>query len=178
MQATEQNTEHKPYFRLANLSWLGLTFISVVLDQITKYMANTQLVYNESVPVLPFLNWTLRYNPGAAWSFLADAGGWQRWFFIGLSALVSIVLVFWLMRMDKNMKTLSASLALILSGAIGNNLIDRVLYGHVIDFIHVYYQSWHFPAFNIADSAITLGVILMLIDAFFLEGKRKQSEVT
>ena len=111
------------------------------------------------------LNWTLLHNHGAAFSFLSDAGGWQRYFFTSLAGLVSVVFVFWLMRMPKDMKILPLAIALILGGAVGN-LIDRISLGYVVDFIHVYYQNSHFPAFNIADSAITIGTILMLIDTF------------
>jgi signal peptidase II len=105
---------------------------------------------------------------------LSDAGGWQRYFFTSLAAGVSVVFVFWLMRMPKNTLVLPAAIALILGGAVGN-LIDRVTLGYVVDFIHVYYQQNNFPAFNLADSAITLGTILLLVDTFFLEKKRIQN---
>jgi len=118
----------------------------------------------EVIPLLPSLNLTLAYNEGAAFSFLSDQGGWQRWFFSGLALLVSMVLVGWLMKL-KQERLLAITLALIIGGAVGN-LIDRVLFGHVIDFIDVYVQRWHWPAFNVADSAITVGVVLMFIDAF------------
>ena len=154
-----------------NLVWVGLAIVSIVLDQWTKWIASTSLNYADPVPVMPFLNWTLLHNYGAAFSFLSDAGGWQRYFFTSLAGLVSLIFIFWLMRMPKNMKVLPIAVALILGGAIGN-LIDRVALGYVVDFIHVYYNNSHFPAFNIADSAITLGTILMLIDTFFLEKKR------
>lgn len=146
-----------------NLFWLsGLV---IVLDQLTKYIAESSLDYRVPVNVFTGLNMTLVYNKGAAFSFLSDAGGWQRWFFMALSITISIVLVFWLRSVDKNRKYLAWGLALILGGAIGN-LIDRSLYGHVIDFIDVYYSSWHWPAFNIADSAITLGAGLLILDMF------------
>ena len=114
---------------------------------------------------------TLLHNYGAAFSFLSDAGGWQRYFFTSLAALVSVIFVFWLMRMPKHVTILPMAIALILGGAVGN-LIDRVTLGYVVDFIHVYYNNSHFPAFNLADSAITLGTILLLIDTFFLEKHR------
>ena len=155
-----------------NLLWVGLSILAIVLDQWTKWIASTHLNYADPVPVLPFLNWTLLHNYGAAFSFLSDAGGWQRYLFMGLAGLVSLIFVFWLMRMPKYMKVLPAAIALILGGALGN-LIDRVTLGYVVDFIHVYYQNHNFPAFNIADSAITLGTILLLIDTFFLEKQRK-----
>ncbi|MFT4019935.1 MAG: signal peptidase II [Acinetobacter sp.] len=163
-----------PIFYAHNFIWLGLSALAIVLDQWTKHIASTHLNYAEPLPVLPFLNWTLLHNYGAAFSFLSDAGGWQRYLFTLLAALVSVIFVFWLMRMQKNMVVLAAALALILGGALGN-LIDRVTLGYVVDFIHVYYQNHHFPAFNIADSAITLGTILLLVDTFFLDKRRKTS---
>ncbi len=161
-------------FKAHNLVWLGLAVIAIILDQWTKSIAVAHLIYANPIPVLPFLNWTLLHNYGAAFSFLSDAGGWQRYFFTSLAGIVSLIFIFWLMRMPKNMTVLPLAIALILGGAIGN-LIDRVALGYVVDFIHVYYNNSHFPAFNIADSAITLGTILMLIDTFFLEKKRIQA---
>ncbi len=156
-----------------NLVWIGLANLAIILDQWTKWIATNHLNYADPVAVLPFLNWTLLHNYGAAFSFLSDAGGWQRYLFTGLAAGVSLLFVFWLMRMPKHLVILPMAIALILGGAIGN-LIDRVSLGYVVDFIHVYYQNSHFPAFNIADSAITLGTILLLIDTFFLEKHRIQ----
>jgi len=171
------NPQHKKglfQFYPHNLVWVGLSIVAIILDQWTKWIASTSLNYADPVPVLPFLNWTLLHNYGAAFSFLSDAGGWQRYFFTSLAALVSVIFVFWLMRMPKTVKVLPLAVALILGGAVGN-LIDRVALGYVVDFIHVYYNNSHFPAFNIADSAITLGTILLLIDTFFLEKKRTQA---
>ena len=156
-----------------NLVWVGLSIVAIILDQWTKWIATEHLIYGQQNTVLPFLNWTLLHNYGAAFSFLSDAGGWQRYFFTSLAGLVSVVFVFWLMRMPKTVKVLPIAIALILGGAIGN-LIDRVSLGYVVDFIHVYYNNNHFPAFNIADSAITLGTILLLVDTFFLEKHRIQ----
>jgi signal peptidase II len=118
------------------------------------------------VPVVPFFNIVLVYNEGAAFSFLSDQGGWQRWLFAGLAVIVSLVLVAWISRLGRDDRWLAIALSLVVGGAVGN-LIDRVLYGHVIDFLDLYYDQWHWPAFNIADSAIFLGVVLMLIDAMF-----------
>ena len=157
-----------------NLLWLGLSVLAIVLDQWTKWIASTHLNYADPIPVLPFLNWTLLHNYGAAFSFLSDAGGWQHYLFTGLAGIVSIIFIFWLLRMPKNILILPMAIALILGGAIGN-LIDRVTLGYVVDFIHVFYQSYNFPAFNIADSAITLGTVLLLIDTFFLEKHRIKS---
>ncbi|AWL30380.1 signal peptidase II [Acinetobacter defluvii] len=160
-------------FYTHNLMWLGLSVLAIIIDQWTKHIASTHLTYADPVPVLPFLNWTLLHNYGAAFSFLSDAGGWQHYLFTGLAGIVSIIFIFWLLRMPKTVLILPMAIALILGGAIGN-LIDRVSLGYVVDFIHVFYQNHHFPAFNIADSAITLGTILLLIDTFFLEKQRIQ----
>lgn len=158
-------------FSLYNLWWIALACVSIALDQYTKHIATLHLVYNESVPVLPFLNWTLLHNFGAAFSFLSDAGGWQRYFFTGLAGIVSAIFTVWILRMPRNLTILPLALALILGGAIGN-LIDRVTLGYVVDFIHMFYQQHNFPAFNIADSSITLGTILLILDTFFLEKHR------
>ncbi len=144
--------------------WLWLSLAVILLDQLTKQMVEQSLSLYEIVPLLPSLNLTLAYNEGAAFSFLSDQGGWQRWLFSGLALLVSLVLVGWLTKL-KQERLLAITLALIIGGAVGN-LIDRVLFGHVIDFIDVYVHRWHWPAFNVADSAISVGVVLMFIDAF------------
>ena len=171
-----------------NLLWLGLSVLAIVLDQWTKWIAVAKIshmnlpcpdqterlcAYSDSISVIPHvLDWTLAYNYGAAFSFLSSAAGWQRYFFTGLATVASLLLILWLLRLPKQLKVLPIALALILGGAIGN-LIDRATIGYVIDFIHVHYNmSWHFPIFNIADCAVTLGTILLLIDTFFLEKKR------
>ncbi|WP_352336834.1 signal peptidase II [Psychrobacter sp. 16-MNA-CIBAN-0192] len=156
------------------VKWYGLSLLVLIIDQWTKWLAETKLTFHEPVSVIePILNWTLAYNSGAAFSFLADAGGWQKWFFVGLALVMSIALIIYLIKVPRQAKLLSTGLALVLSGAIGNNLIDRVLYGHVIDFIHVHYaDAWHYPIFNIADIAICIGVALIIIDMLFLEKKR------
>ncbi len=137
-----------------------------MLDQTTKQIAEATLMAYEAVPVLPSFNLTLMYNTGAAFSILADAGGWQRWFFLVLSLAISVVLVIWLSRLKASERYLAAALALVLGGALGN-FIDRVVFGHVIDFIQVYYDRWYWPAFNIADSAITIGAALLIINSLF-----------
>jgi len=149
--------------------WVWLSLLVVVLDQMVKHLISISLDYLDSVPLLPYLNLTLVHNTGAAFSLLSDASGWQRWFFMTLSGGVSLALVVWLYSLPQQRKWLSASLALILGGATGN-LIDRVLHGYVVDFIDVYYISWHFPAFNIADSAITVGAVMLIIDTFWFDG--------
>jgi signal peptidase II len=146
------------------LKWLWLSGLVVTLDQISKLAVVKAMNLYESVSVIPYFNLTYVHNTGAAFSFLSDAGGWQRWLFAILAASISVVLVVWLAKLKKHETLLAVSLALILGGAFGN-LIDRIAYGYVIDFLDVYYQSWHWPAFNIADSAITLGVLLMLLES-------------
>jgi signal peptidase II len=146
--------------------WLGISFFIIVTDQLTKTWATDNLPFAQPVALTPFLNFTLLHNTGAAFSFLADAGGWQRWFFMGLATIISIGLFIWILRLSAKQRWLGIALALILGGAIGN-LIDRTIYGYVIDFIDFYYQQWHWPAFNIADSAISIGVFMLLIDALF-----------
>ena len=153
------------------LKWLWLAAVVVVLDLGTKWLATDMLDYAISVPVLPFFNFTLLHNTGAAFSFLAGAGGWQRWFFAILAVGISVMLVKWLASI-KDDKWLAVAIALVLGGALGN-LYDRVLFGYVVDFLHFYWGNNHFPAFNLADSAITVGAIMMALDIF-----RKPSEET
>ncbi len=152
------------------LKWLWLSGLALVLDQVSKIWIVSTLTLYGSIEILPFFNITHVHNPGAAFSFLSDAGGWQRWFFSIMALAVSVGIGIWLSRLKDNEWLLAIALSLILGGALGN-LIDRLYYGYVIDFLDVYYQSYHWPAFNIADSAITLGVILMLTDSFKSESK-------
>jgi signal peptidase II len=154
------------------LKWLWLSLLAVILDQASKLaIAGTMKLY-QSIPVMPLFKLTYVHNTGAAFSFLSEAGGWQRWFFAGLALMISTVIAVWLARLKKHETLLAVALALVLGGAVGN-LIDRLAYGYVIDFLDVYYNDLHWPAFNIADSAITLGVILMLVESFGL-GQSKQ----
>lgn len=148
------------------LSWWWIAAMVVGLDQLTKGLANAYLTLHTPWQILPFFNFTLMYNYGAAFSLLAEAGGWQRWFLTGLAFIVSILLIIWLARTSKQQILLAISLMLILGGAIGN-MLDRIIFGYVIDFIDIYYQNWHWPAFNIADTAITLGAIGLLIETFW-----------
>ena len=154
------------------LKFLWITLVVIILDQLSKQLAEYYLVFHVPIPVVPFFNLTLSYNTGAAFSFLAGAGGWQRWFFIGLAMIVSIVIIMWIKKLGPQDKWVAIALSMVLGGAIGN-VIDRVLFAHVIDFIHVYYEQWNFPIFNIADSAITVGVVILLIDGFF-GGKKEE----
>lgn len=148
------------------LRWLWLSLLVLVLDQLSKQLVEASFGLHQVMALAPGFNLTLAYNEGAAFSFLSDQGGWQRWLFVGLASLVSLVLVIWISRLQRHDRLLAISLSLVLGGALGN-LLDRVLFGHVIDFIDIYYGDWHWPAFNLADSAITLGVVLLLLDAFF-----------
>ena len=146
------------------LKWLWLSGLVIVLDQASKWLMTSWLSLYETVSVLPFFNLTMAHNTGAAFSFLAQAGGWQRWFFVGLASVISIALLIWLKTSVKT-RLEAISVSLILGGAIGN-VIDRVYFGYVIDFVDVYYGSYHWPAFNVADSAICIGAILLIIDSF------------
>ncbi|MEZ7985336.1 MAG: signal peptidase II [Pseudomonadales bacterium] len=147
-------------------AWYALAAVIIVLDQLSKYWVQVSFFEFERINLLPILDFTLVYNKGAAWSFLSDAGGWQRWLFTGISSVVSIVLVIWIHRLVAVQKLLLIALTLILAGAVGN-LIDRVLLGKVVDFVLFYYDGYYFPAFNVADSAITIGAIFMLADVFW-----------
>ncbi|MCU7886243.1 MAG: signal peptidase II [Candidatus Thiodiazotropha sp. (ex Lucinoma annulata)] len=153
------------------IRWLWLSLMVILLDQASKQFAESMLTLYESVTVLPFFDLTLLYNKGAAFSFLSDQGGWQRWFFIILAIGVTIVLIGWLWRLKREEQWIAVALSLIIGGAIGN-VIDRILFGQVIDFLHFHYQGHYFPAFNVADSAITVGVAIMLYDALVLAKKR------
>ena len=144
--------------------WLGLSALIVVLDQISKLWISNNFFYGEHLPVFKGFNLVLAHNKGAAFSFLSDAGGWQRWLFTAIAAGASIWIV-WLLRRHAPQKMFSFALALILGGALGN-LIDRIAYGYVVDFLDFYWNTYHFPAFNIADSAITCGAALLFLDSF------------
>ncbi len=146
--------------------WLPVTALVILLDQLSKAWMARHFSFDQSMAVLPVLNITLRFNSGAAFSVLADASGWQRWLFTGLAIAVAAIILVWLYRLDgRKQWLLSLSLSLILAGALGN-LIDRLVLGHVIDFIDVHWKDVHFPAFNVADSAITVGAILLLLDTW------------
>ncbi len=147
------------------LKWLWISAVTLVVDQASKLAIDASMQLYESIPLMPYFNLTYAHNTGAAFSFLAQAGGWQRWLFAGLAIVMSGVIGVWLARLQKHETLMAVALSLVLGGAIGN-LIDRVAYGYVIDFLDVYYQNWHWPAFNIADSAICVGVGLMLLESF------------
>ena len=147
--------------------------VIIILDLYTKGIATELLQYSKPVYVMPVLNWTLLHNYGAAFSFLSDQGGWQRWFFMGVSFFVSIGFIVWLIKLPKEQWIVRYSLMLIIAGAIGN-LIDRVALGYVVDFIHFHWGDKYFPAFNVADMAITGGAGFMLLDMFFGPGDAEE----
>ena len=151
--------------RRSGLLWLWLSAIILVADQVTKWMIVDSIELYERVPVMNLLDITHLRNTGAAFSFLSDAGGWQRWFFIILAILVSALVVVWMSRLPARGKSwLCVALALVVGGAVGN-VVDRILFGFVVDFISVHYSGWYFPAFNVADSAITVGAVILLIES-------------
>jgi len=145
--------------------WLWLSLLVFVLDQASKLWVVSNFELYESIQLFPSLNFTYVHNLGAAFSFLSSAGGWQRWFFVGVALIATTVLLIWLKKLKPTERWMAVTISLVLGGAIGN-LYDRISYGYVIDFIDVYYKTHHWPVFNIADSAISLGVVMMLIDAF------------
>ena len=149
----------------SGLIWLGLSVILLILDQVTKVIVSTQMKLYQSIELLPIFSFTYVHNYGAAFSFLSEAGGWQRWFFSIIAVTISVLLVYWLKKLPASNKLLCSAYSLVLAGALGN-LYDRLAYGYVVDFIHFYYENWDFPAFNIADMAISIGAALLLIDAF------------
>jgi signal peptidase II len=142
--------------------WLAIAAIIVVLDQFTKTLILSDFAYGDSRPVTAFFNVVRVHNTGAAFSFLAGGSGWQRWFFVALAIGVSGFIV-WMLRSQGHQKLFAWALTLILGGAVGN-VIDRLLHGYVVDFLDFHWGGWHFPAFNLADSAITLGAVLLILD--------------
>jgi signal peptidase II len=155
--------------------WLWLTITVIVLDQVTKLLIVQHFEFGERLNILPVFDLILVYNTGAAFSFLAQESGWQRWFFAALALVVGAIILVWLKRLKaRSQWMLSCALSLILAGAIGN-VIDRIRLGHVIDFILVYWNDAMFPAFNVADSAITVGAAMLLLDAL-LETRRSKAQ--
>jgi signal peptidase II len=144
------------------LRWLALALVIVVLDQVTKSLIVDQFALGDSRTVTPFFNLVRAHNPGAAFSFLAGADGWQRWFFTGLGIAASAFIV-WMILKHPGQTMFCLAVTLILGGAVGN-VVDRLLHGHVIDFIQVHWAGWYFPSFNVADSAITAGAALLILD--------------
>ena len=156
------------------IAWISVAILIVAADQATKWAIIEWVPLYDRVPVNSFLNLTHQQNSGAAFSFLASASGWQRWFFVVLASAVSVVIVAWMWRIrNEGPLVLIAGLALILGGAVGN-LLDRLLLGYVTDFIQVWFGDWAFPSFNVADSAITVGAVLLIVDALFFSGQEGQ----
>jgi signal peptidase II len=155
------------------MTCIAVSILIVVLDQITKWVILKWVPLYDKIAVTSFINITHQHNRGAAFSFLADASGWQRWFFTGLAVVVSAAIVVWLWRIRKERPlVLSTGLSLVLGGAVGN-VIDRIRFGYVVDFIQVLIAGWPFPSFNVADSAITVGAGLLIVDALFISGRVK-----
>jgi signal peptidase II len=158
-------------WRQSGLAWLPLTALVIALDQLSKAWILRVFELSETKVVLPLLDIIHAHNPGAAFSFLAGADGWQRWFFTAIAMVVSVVILFWMRRLDRSVQALQcAAFALIMGGALGN-VIDRLQHGFVIDFIAVHWKAAYFPAFNVADSCITIGAGLIILDAL-LESRR------
>ena len=167
--AEQEDTGIRRFF-----AWISVAVLVIAADQATKWAIIEWVPLYGKVPINSFLNLTHQQNSGAAFSFLAGASGWQRWFFVVLASVVSAVIVAWLWRIRREGPiVLTAGLSLVLGGAIGN-LIDRARLGYVTDFIQVWFGNWAFPSFNVADSAITVGAALLIIDALFLQ-KRSNS---
>ncbi len=147
------------------LKWLWISLAVIALDQATKLIAEAQLTPHQPVNLFPYFDWYLTYNTGAAFSFLANAGGWQRWLFTAIAIVISGIILQWMRKLPEDETLTAISLSLILGGAIGN-LIDRVYLGHVIDYIQVWLGNYPWPAFNIADTAIFVGAILLILSSF------------
>jgi signal peptidase II len=152
--------------------WYLLAVLIIFVDQLTKRYISSAFSYGETLEVLPFLNLTLVHNMGAAFSFLSEAGGWQRWFFSIIGVVVTVVIVVWLSRLSARQSLLALALSLVLGGAIGN-LWDRILLGYVVDFVDLYYRHYHWPAFNVADAAITLGALLLILESLSASKEKK-----
>jgi signal peptidase II len=158
----------------SGIRWLWISLLVIVVDQLSKLWIERTFELGDTIAVLPVLDIVRAHNTGAAFSFLAGAGGWQRWAFSVLAVGVSIALVFWLRKLALATHALLVfGLALILGGAIGN-VIDRIEHGYVVDFVHAHWGAAYFAAFNVADAAISVGAVLVILDAL-LEGRRKQS---
>lgn len=157
--------------------WYLAAFVVFLLDQGSKHWIEAAFDYNETKVFTSFFNFTLRYNPGAAFSFLADAGGWQRWFFTIVAVAASVLLIVWICRVASSKPREAFALSFILGGAVGN-LYDRIIHGHVVDFIVVHYQDYYWPAFNLADAAISLGAMVLIADLFINPDKTSGEKPT
>ena len=172
MSTSQENNPASSRF----IAWMVVALAVVVADQATKWAIVEWVPLYDRVPLNSFINLTHQKNTGAAFSFLANAGGWQRWFFVVLASIVSAVIAVWIWRIRKEGQAmLSLGLALVLGGAVGN-LIDRIWFGHVTDFIQVWFGEWAFPSFNVADAGISVGAALLIIDALFFSGREERGE--
>jgi signal peptidase II len=170
---TEETPRPGPFeFPPVTAAWLLVSGLVILLDWHSKIWVSESLELYRPLEVFSWLNITLAHNYGAAFSFLSEASGWQRWFFIGLASAVSVVLLVWLIRLPRREWPTALGLALVLGGAVGN-LADRLRLGYVVDFVDVHFRGWHYPAFNVADSAITCGVILLLVDSFVVAMRKR-----
>ncbi|WP_411705370.1 signal peptidase II [Edaphovirga cremea] len=158
------------------LRWLWLALIVLVLDLGSKQWVMAHFYLGESVPLVPFFNLTYAHNPGAAFSFLADKGGWQRWFFAAIALVISVVLIVLMYRSSAKQRLVNAAYALIIGGALGN-LFDRMVHGVVIDFIDFYVNNWHWPVFNLADTAICIGAVIIVLEGFFAPPDKDKTAV-
>ncbi len=174
-ETTITATVIRPPLARSGLPWAGLALLAIFADQLTKMWIVSTLQLHESRVWLPVLSIVRAHNPGAAFSFLAGADGWQRWLFTALALVVGVTILVWLRRLDgAQQRLLSISLALILGGALGN-VIDRLRHGYVVDFVLVHWQGHYFPAFNVADSCISVGAVLLLLDAL-LDSRRRRKD--
>jgi signal peptidase II len=172
---TKNNVETVPTAGQKSLRWLMVSLLVIVFDQITKWLVVANMFEFQRIYLIPSLDLVRYHNTGAAFSLFADGGGWQHWLFTSVAIVVSFGILWYQWSLPaKGCRTLATGLALVLGGAIGN-VIDRLMYGHVVDFILAYYKEWAWPAFNVADSAISVGVTLIIIDSLFFERKRKQA---
>ncbi|WP_440053616.1 signal peptidase II [Pseudoalteromonas sp. T1lg65] len=158
----------------SGLVWLWLSLLLFAVDYVTKAVVDAKMDLYQSIDILPIFNLTYMHNYGAAFSFLSDAGGWQRYFLSTIAVVISVLLVHWLRKLPASNWKLCLAYSMVLAGAIGN-LVDRLIHGYVIDFLHFYYQDWHYPAFNVADMAIVGGALLLIFDAFTSENKQEKT---
>lgn len=169
-------TEAKKSSNTRFYAWMSVALLVVIADQVTKWAIIEWVALYEKIPLNSFINLTHQRNTGAAFSFLADAGGWQRWFFVVLATAVSCFIAVWIWRIrNEGQLVLAAGLALVLGGAVGN-LIDRISLGYVTDFIQVWFGNWAFPSFNVADAGISVGAALLIIDALFFSGREEKRQ--
>lgn len=162
MQNINHDVIDKAAIKIGNVRWMWLSWFIFIIDQSAKWIAIRYLYFGEPVKVTPFLNWVLDYNYGAAFGFLNQAGGWQRWFFIAIALIVCTLIVKWLAKLPRNQNFQAIALAFILGGALGN-LWDRIFHSYVIDFIYFHVNAWHFAIFNLADTAVTIGTVMLAI---------------